>query len=216
MQVSQGCMNGGGKTVRCSADYYEQLLHVFQRVPLAKIDDVAEQLFRCYRAEKTAYLFGNGGSASTASHFACDLTKGTSSVAGPCRFRAHALTDNLPTLTAWANDVGYSSIFVEQLQTFAVENDTLLAFSGSGNSQNVLEALAYGRSRRTFNIGIGGFDGGKMKDLCDLFVLVPSDNMQMVEDVHLTISHCLYTILRTKMADQKELLTRNAKTGVGA
>jgi D-sedoheptulose 7-phosphate isomerase len=132
------------------------------------------------------------------------------------RLRAHALTDNLPTLTAWANDVDYSSIFAEQLRTFASENDVLIAFSGSGNSKNVLEALAYGRSKRTFNIGIGGFDGGKMKILCDLFVLVPSDNMQVVEDAHLTISHCIFTVLRNKMAASQELLTRSRKTGSSA
>jgi D-sedoheptulose 7-phosphate isomerase len=216
MQGSQSCMNGVSKTARSAVDYYAQLFPVLERLPFEKIDAVAEQLHFCYLQGKTVYLFGNGGSASTASHFACDLGKGTSSVAGPLRLRAHALTDNLPTLTAWANDVDYSSIFAEQLRTFASENDVLIAFSGSGNSKNVLEALAYGRSKRTFNIGIGGFDGGKMKILCDLFVLVPSDNMQVVEDAHLTISHCIFTVLRNKMAASQELLTRSRKTGSSA
>jgi D-sedoheptulose 7-phosphate isomerase len=137
-------------------------------------------------------LFGNGGSASLASHFACDLGKGTALCNSAKRFRALALTDNIPTITAWANDSGYEDIFAEQLKNFVRPRDIAFAISGSGNSKNVLNALNLSREAGAVNIGITGFDGGEMKFLCDVCVIVPSYNMQVIEDLHLSMAHSIF------------------------
>jgi len=140
-------------------------------------------------------MFGNGGSAALASHLACDLGKGTA-VNGIRRFRVLSLTDNIPVITAWANDASYEDIFAEQLRSFVEKGDIVLAISGSGNSSNVLNGLRVARELKAYTIGLTGYQGGKMKDLCDLCLIVPSDNMQFIEDLHVCISHAIFTAVR--------------------
>jgi D-sedoheptulose 7-phosphate isomerase len=146
------------------------------------------------------FLFGNGGSASLASHLACDLGKGTAYCNGGKRFRVLALTDNLPTLTAWANDASYEDIFSEQLRNFVQPNDVAFAISGSGSSKNVLKALQVAREARATTLGISGFQGGEMKSLCDICVIVPSNNMQIIEDLHLAMAHSIFRIVYNRMS----------------
>jgi D-sedoheptulose 7-phosphate isomerase len=131
---------------------------------------------------------------------ACDLGKGTSSSHRKKRVRVVALTDNLPTITAYANDMGYEHIFSEQLKNLAQPGDIALAISGSGNSPNVINALHVARMLGMTTIGIGGFEGGAMKALCDITAIVPSDNMQLIEDLHLSIAHCVFTVLLNRIA----------------
>jgi D-sedoheptulose 7-phosphate isomerase len=145
-------------------------------------------------------VFGNGGSAALASHCACDLGKGTTTN-GNRRFRVLALTDNIPLMTAWANDASYDDIFAEQLTPFIDKGDIALAISGSGNSPNVLKALLVARQAGAFTIGLTGFQGGKMKRLCDLCIIVPSDNMQVIEDLHVSVNHSIFTALRSRMLE---------------
>jgi D-sedoheptulose 7-phosphate isomerase len=183
-----------------SQPYFEELLQVIPLLPFELVDRVVNALFDAYERGRTIFLFGNGGSASLASHMACDLGKGTSLRNRAKRVRVIALTDNLPTLTAWANDSGYEDIFSEQLKNLARLGDIALAISASGNSPNVLKGLQAARALRMTTIGIGGFGGGKMKALCDISVIVPSENMQFVEDVHLSISHCIFTVLRNRIS----------------
>jgi D-sedoheptulose 7-phosphate isomerase len=158
-------------------------------------------LMRAYESGRTVFLFGNGGSAALASHFACDLGKGTINGAGQ-RFRVLALTDNVPLITAWANDAQYEDVFAEQLVNFVRPDDIALAISGSGNSPNVLKALKAARDASAFTIGLTGFQGGCMRDLCDLCMIVPSDNMQIIEDLHLSVTHAIFTILRSKICER--------------
>jgi D-sedoheptulose 7-phosphate isomerase len=133
-----------------------------------------------------------------ASHLACDLAKGTS--AGERRrLRAVALTDNTPVMTAWANDLRYDSIFAEQLRTFVEKGDLVLAISASGNSDNVVQALEVARQAGAVPMALTGFDGGRVKPLCDLCLVVPSDNMQHVEDMHLSSAHAIFTAIRCRM-----------------
>jgi D-sedoheptulose 7-phosphate isomerase len=146
------------------------------------------------------YLFGNGGSAALASHFACDLGKGTAYCNGGKRFRVLSLTDNLPTLTAWANDTNYEDVFSEQLRNFVQPGDVALAISGSGNSKNVLNALRVAREARATTVGISGFQGGEMKPLCDICVVVPSENMQIIEDLHVAMSHSIFRIVYRRIS----------------
>ena len=180
--------------------YFDELQNVAGNVSLDGIDQIADALVKVHEAERTLYLFGNGGSAALASHFACDLGKGTASCNGGRRFRALALTDNIPTLTAWANDSGYEDVFSEQLRCFVQPQDIAFGISGSGNSKNVLNALQVARDAGAKTVGISGFQGGEMKSLCDICVIVPSNNMQIVEDLHLVITHSIYRIIYSRIS----------------
>jgi len=202
--------NGHARTRVCAestsqvnrpGDYFKALAALIQRIPASRVEDIAEVLLRAREDSKRVLLFGNGGSASLASHFACDLGKGTTArCCNPLkRFRAIALTDNIPMMTAWANDSSYDDIFSEQLRNLIEPGDVAFAISGSGNSPNVLKALETARAAGGFTVGLTGFQGGKMKKLCNLYLIVPSDNMQLIEDVHLSVAHALFTTIRHKL-----------------
>jgi D-sedoheptulose 7-phosphate isomerase len=174
--------------------YLAELLQAVAQVPRDKIPMILALLERVRDERRHVFLFGNGGSGSTASHFACDLGKGTVRADKP-RFKVIALHDNLATFSAYANDHGYDRVFAEPLITLAEPGDIAIAFSGSGNSPNVLRALEVANQRSLSTIGFSGFDGGALKDLCEISLLVPSDNMSQIEDVHLMLTHALCTAL---------------------
>src|SRR5208282_4935295 len=140
--------------------YLHEVAAALKRLPFATIDQVTDVLWNAYQDCRAVFLFGNGGSAALASHCACDLGKGTV-INGNRRFRVLALTDNVPLITAWANDASYDDIFAEQLTPLIDKGDIALAISGSGNSPNVLKALHVAREARAFTIGLTGFQGGK-------------------------------------------------------
>ena len=187
--------------------YFEELQHVVLGLSHDAINQIADTLLKANESGRMVYLFGNGGSASLASHLACDLGKGTAYCNGGKRFRVLALTDNLPTLTAWANDSSYEDVFSEQLRNFVQPQDVAFAISGSGNSKNVLNALEVAREVGATTIGIAGFQGGKMKALCEICAVVPSDNMQIIEDVHLAMAHAIFRIVYNRMS--RRTLTAN-------
>lgn len=184
--------------------YFDDLSRVVESLPFHAIENVADILMEAYQAEKTIFLFGNGGSAALASHFACDLGKGIAN-GTPKRFRVMALTDNVPLMTAWANDSKYEDIFVEQMSNFIRPQDIAFAISGSGNSPNVLAALKTARGAGAVTVGLTGFQGGQLKALCDLCVVIPSDNMQIIEDLHLCVAHSLFTALRQRLQKSAEV-----------
>jgi len=186
-----------------SETYFLYVESVLRRLPFGVIDRVADALWNAYRGNRTLYVFGNGGSAALASHCACDLGKGTV-VNGNRRFRVISLTDNVPLMTAWANDACYDDIFAEQLGAFISKDDIALAISGSGNSPNVLKGLRSAREAGAFTIGLTGFQGGQMKALCDLCVIIPSENMQVIEDLHVSVSHAIFSAIRTRMCASVE------------
>lgn len=192
----------GTERIHDAAAYFSNLGQCAATLAWDRVDLISRLLYRAYQQERTAYLFGNGGSASLASHFACDLTKGTcvDGGNGQKRFRATALTDNLAVLTAWANDSGYEDVFSEQLRGLIQPGDIAFAISCSGNSPNVLKALQVARDAGALTIGLGGFEGGRMKSLCDVSLIVPSDSMQIIEDLHLSVAHCLFTLVRNQIA----------------
>jgi D-sedoheptulose 7-phosphate isomerase len=185
-----------------SKQYFDELQRIAVRLPHHEIDQLAAILVEAYEAGRAVYLFGNGGSASLASHLACDLGKGTAYCNGGKRFRVLALTDNLPTLTAWANDSSYEDVFSEQLRNFVQPRDIVFAISGSGNSKNVLNALRVAREARAATIGMSGFQGGEMKSLCDTCVVVPSNNMQIIEDLHLAMAHSIFRIVYSRLSQR--------------
>ncbi len=190
------------KTVELSrsAGYLQLVSSTLKMLPFAMIDQLTEVLWSAYQGNRSVYLFGNGGSAALASHCACDLSKGTI-VNEQHRFRVLSLTDNVPLMTAWANDADYQNIFVEPLRSFLREGDVAFGISGSGNSPNVLNGLRVASEMGAFTVGLTGFQGGKMKSLCELCIVVPSDNMQVVEDAHLSIAHSVFVSLRERIAE---------------
>ena len=141
-------------------------------------------------ADKRIYAIGNGGSASTASHFVNDMGKGAS-VGREKRFKCVPLTDNVEWMTALSNDLSYDEVYVEQLKNHAEAGDVLLAISGSGNSENVLRAVAYANSVGCHTVGFTGFGGGKLKDLANESIVIDSDHMGRVEDLHLILQHMI-------------------------
>lgn len=179
-------------------EYLSALQEVLQRVDHAVIDQMTEVIWRAYEAGKTLFLFGNGGSAALASHFACDIGKGTI-VGHERRLKTVALTDNVPLITAWANDKSYEDIFSEQLDGLAEKDDIALAISGSGNSPNVIKALQTARRLGLQSLVLTGFAGGKAKPLADLCLVVPSDSMQHIEDAHLCATHAIFLAIRERM-----------------
>jgi D-sedoheptulose 7-phosphate isomerase len=172
------------------ADYKKQLIDTIQKIDLEKVER-AIGLFRQARdAGRRIFVCGNGGSASTASHFACDMVKGAS-FRRPSRFRIMALTDQIPTITAYANDVSYDAVFVEQLKNFAEPGDLFMGISGSGNSPNVLRAIEYARELGLETIALTGRDGGKLAPLAGLNIQVPVPHMGRIEDAHMIVCHMI-------------------------
>jgi phosphoheptose isomerase len=169
----------------------------------AGVERIVPILLRARSEDRTIFFFGNGGSASTASHFVTDIAKvagGTEGRGPGKRFRCVSLNDNIPGMTAWANDVGYAEIFSGQLKALAVKGDVAVAISGSGNSPNVLEAVKTARAMGMTTIGLTGIGGGKLKDLVDVAMVVPSNSMQHTEDTHLIVLHVLTAYLRDEQA----------------
>ena len=186
------------------ARYLEQVRYTLGILPERSIRDAIDVLLQANQVGQTVFTLGNGGSASTASHFACDLAKGTITLGRP-RFRVVALTDNVPLMTAWSNDVAYEDVFAEQMVGLLRPGDVVAAFSGSGNSPNVLRAVESARCLDCTTIGFSGFDGGKLSGMVDVSVHVPCDCMEQVEDVHLTLCHLICTVMR-KAFEQDEVL----------
>ena len=162
---------------------------------IKEIKDISNILDECREKQNTIYVVGNGGSGSTASHFVSDLLK-TSILENTPRFRAISLTDNIPVLSAWANDTSYENIFVGQLENFLQSNDVVIAISGSGNSPNVINAIKYANKQDIQTISFTGKDGGDLARLTKINLTIPSFDMLTIETMHLLICHLLTTMLR--------------------
>ncbi len=162
---------------------------------LTAVRRIVPLLVRARADHRTVFFFGNGGSASTASHFVTDISKVATRGDGR-PIRCIGLTDNVPSMTALANDKDYSQIFSEQLKTLAEPGDVAVAISGSGNSPNVLEAVKAARTMGVATVGLTGMGGGKLKGMVDVALVVPSNSMQHTEDVHVTVLHLLTAYLR--------------------
>jgi D-sedoheptulose 7-phosphate isomerase len=170
--------------------YRNRLADALASIELGAVSQVIDALAEARRNDRHIFVCGNGGSASTASHFVCDMVKGAS-FNRESRFRIMALTDSLPTITAYSNDVSYDCVFVEQLKNFAGAGDVVMAISGSGNSPNVLKAVEYGNSIGCTTIGLTGRDGGKLGQLAKIQVHVPEPHMGRIEDGHMIVCHMI-------------------------
>jgi D-sedoheptulose 7-phosphate isomerase len=170
--------------------YKADLLKAVDTIDLQKVAEAIEWFGEAREQERMIYVCGNGGSAATASHFVCDIVKGCS-FNRPSRFRVMALTDSLPIITAYSNDVGYDCVFVEQLKNFAQPGDLFMAISGSGNSPNVLRALEYANSIGCRTIALTGRDGGQLGPMAQLQIRVAAPHMGRIEDGHMIVCHMI-------------------------
>jgi D-sedoheptulose 7-phosphate isomerase len=191
------------------SQYVGEVQDILGRLPLEQLQAICDALYRAYENDQTIFVFGNGGSAALASHLACDLGKGTHApcpptldMSGVRRIKVFSVTDNVPMITAWANDAAYEDIFVEQIENFIRPGDVAFGISGSGNSPNVLKALQLARERNATTVGFTGFQGGKMRNLLDYGIVVPSNSMQQIEDVHLVMGHLVFLNLRDRVQAQ--------------
>jgi D-sedoheptulose 7-phosphate isomerase len=176
------------------ADYLRLVKEAISALPEDAIQDVVDTLRKAHTEGKQVLLLGNGGSAANATHIAEDLQKGLKEHTGR-RFKVISLADSTPLITAWANDTSYERVFVEQIESLLDPGDVVIAISGSGNSPNVLRAVEKANEMGAVTIGWSGFAGGKLAQIAQKSIVVASDNMQRVEDVHLILGHLVYTCM---------------------
>ncbi len=171
-------------------NYLLELTGIINMIDAKEFESLVGELTSAYERQSNIFICGNGGSAATASHFACDINKGVS-FGKEKRFRVTCLSDSVSTIMAYSNDVSYDCIFVEQLKNFMNAGDLLIGISGSGNSENVLKAVRYANEGGGRTFGICGCGGGRLKDSAQKSLVINSSDMQKVEDAHLIILHCV-------------------------
>ena len=163
-------------------------------------DMLLEHLEEAFHKRRSIFIFGNGGSGSTASHFCEDVGKGTlRGLADEQRFKVISLTDNTPYILAWANDSGYENVFEQQLRNLAERGDVAIGISGSGNSENVLRAIRYANSAGLVTVGMTGFDGGQLRRIANHCLHIPIHEMGIVESIHLIIIHYIVNSLKNRI-----------------
>jgi len=170
--------------------YSQELKKVLDNFPENDFGLFLGLLLVAYRKNRQIFIFGNGGSAASAMHFTCDINKGVS--AGlKNSFRVHCLNDNISSLTAYANDISYESVFMEQLKNFFQADDLAIGISASGNSRNVVNAIKYANRKGGITLGLSGFHGGRLIKAAKYNLVVRSNDMQVIEDMHLVVLHML-------------------------
>ena len=179
-------------------NYLSSLQQTMNELPRENIVSVIELLQSARLDGRQVFIMGNGGSASTATHFVCDLAKNTRKDGLP-HFKVIGLTDNMALFSAYANDEGYENVFAQQLANLVMPNDIVIAISASGNSMNVLNAIALAKTRQAVTVGFTGFDGGQMAPLVDLNVHVNSNVIEHVEDIHLMLEHMIVKAIKDEM-----------------
>ncbi len=186
-----------------SKEYLGKLRELFDLFPHAQFEQMIDCLLAAHTQGRRIFLMGNGGSAMTASHFACDLNKGCG-FGQARRFKAICLNDSLPTLLAYANDLSYAQVFVEQLKNFYMPGDVVMGISASGNSANVLRAIEYAKGHEGITIGWCGFDGGALGSMVQIPLHIRSQDMQKIEDLHLIIAHMAMQRINSAFAGQQK------------
>ena len=179
--------------------YINKEIDVLKALDISSIDAVMTAIMDAYNNDANIYIFGNGGSAATASHFQNDFNKGISEHVDK-KFNFVCLNDNVPTVMAIANDSGYEYIFEHQLLGKLKQNDLVIAISGSGNSENVIRAIDYANLQGNKTVGVTGYDGGKLAKIVDISFNVPINDMQITEDVHMVLDHLMMSVLMRKLS----------------
>jgi D-sedoheptulose 7-phosphate isomerase len=183
-------------------DYLSSLQQTMNELPKEKILKAIELLHSARLAGRQIFIMGNGGSASTATHFVCDLAKNTRAKGWP-HYKVIGLTDNMAIFSAFANDEGYENVFSQQLDNLIMPDDIVIGISASGNSKNVLNGIALAKSRNAITVGFTGFDGGQLAGMVHLNIHVNSNIIEHVEDIHLMLEHMIVKCLRDQVDAQK-------------
>ena len=178
--------------------YRTEMISVLQDMDASLFNLLTSRLEKAYQRDSLILICGNGGSGATASHFVCDLNKGVS-YNRKKRFKAICLGDNISTVMAYANDISYNDTFVEQCRNFLTNKDLLVVISGSGNSENVVRALQYANSVGAETMALTGMGGGEISKIANYSIVVPSNDMQKVEDMHFVLIHCAIQWLNNKL-----------------
>jgi len=186
--------------------YFSELEQMLQAISLPHLETVLRLLEEAYHNGRRIFIMGNGGSAATASHFALDLAKNTIMPGAP-RLKAISLTDHVPLITAWSNDIAYEHIFSEQLANMIEPGDVVIGISTSGNSPNVINALNLAKQYRATTVGLLGAKGGKMKDMVDAYILAPGQNIEQEEDAHMILAHVITRHMREVVRSYAASLT---------
>jgi D-sedoheptulose 7-phosphate isomerase len=198
--------------------YLREMQDVIDIIDREKIDQIIDAMFNAWAKNKRMFLMGNGGSASTSSHLVNDLGKCTA-LPGKKRFKVLGLTDNSALITALVNDNGFENLYSEQLLNFVEDGDLLVGFSAHGGSgkdkaglwsQNLLKAYQTAKDHGALTVGFSGYDGGVMKDLCDICVVVPIHNTQHVESLHLALGHLVCNRLIQKISESEPVTVSSA------
>ena len=174
--------------------YLDLEIEAIRSINLASVEEVMNVLEKARINGQKIFICGNGGSPATASHYCCDFNKGISEK-GEKRYNFECLSDNVPTMMAVANDIGYDEVFRFPLKNKMNPGDIFIGVSGSGNSKNVVNAMKYAKSIGGTTIGIVGFSGGVMKEIADYNIHINVNNMQISEDVHMIIDHLMMYVL---------------------
>lgn len=185
-------------------DYISLEIETLKKLDIVAIDSAMQLIMEAYHNKKRIYIFGNGGSSATASHFQNDFNKGISEYVDT-KFNFTCLNDNVATLMAIANDIGFEEVFRFQLINKLEEDDLIIAISGSGNSKNVINAVEYAKERGNKIIGMTGYDGGKLKQLSDVSLHVDVMSMQVTEDVHMIFDHLIMSIFYKTLCGKEHL-----------
>lgn len=191
--------------------YVEELKHTLDLLDEAAINEAIHTMHQARLNGRQVFVMGNGGSAATAVHFVGDVAKNTR-VDGLPRFRMICLNDNITAFSAYANDEGYENVFVQQLINLIQPGDVILGISTSGNSENVLRAIDYANgTNNNKTVGLTGFNAGQLKDMVDIHLHVPSDNIEQVEDIHMILAHLMTSALRQMAVQESEETTQHPK-----
>jgi len=201
-EVDRMFKNNIDNTIGFIKNYFEYLSQVLEKIDKKEIEQFIEILIKARIDKSTIFFIGNGGSAATASHFANDISIGTRTLSKP--FRAISLCDNAAVVTAIANDDGYEEVFVQQLRVLYKKNDILVAISASGNSMNLIKAIEFAKENEIKTVGITAFDGGKLKQVADYNIHVPTEKGEYgpAEDVHMILDHLIGAYL-TRMVKEE-------------
>lgn len=192
--------------VEFANEYLENIARLATSINLDEIKGTLKIVEKTHQKGRNIFIIGNGGSASTASHMACDLNKTTLKYTPQSkeRFRTYSLTDNIPSITAHSNDEGYDVIFSEQLKNLAVKKDLLIVITGSGNSTNIIMAVETAKQIGMRTIGFLGFKGGRVKEMLDSYILIPSNEYGPIEDYHLILDHLFTEYFANKISRQNK------------
>jgi D-sedoheptulose 7-phosphate isomerase len=187
--------------------YARELGELLTKLPFDSIRHVVDLLLEAYQEGRRLILMGNGGSAATASHLVADFQKMVFLLGGR-PFRALSCADSMPLVTAWANDTAFANSFAEQVRTWAEPRDLVFAISTSGNSRNILRAVDVARECRATTIGLSGYAGGQLASKVDISLLVPCDNVQQIEDIHMILGHLLFSSMLAALQQGRDSPSR--------